>query len=277
MRLKRKVKFITLYNTFSETERNHFKLFISSPLFNGGRDYSDIIEDIESHKFKYSELTVTKANRTLWNRLSELTKLAERFLVIKSAENEKYIFDLFLLKEFRKRNLDEYFKKEIEKQLLDIKITLPATLESNIFFEINDLYLEYLKSKADDKKFEAQFREDANYKIAFFALDLLDRLIQLWERKLSKSISSDLYIESFFQTLDLKNLLVHIKKKTYPICIRSLHFGTIFITPSEILLIIRIIKMQLKSFTKNWIFFRVNTKKNFILILLSITLNFTTV
>ncbi|MBK6771927.1 MAG: hypothetical protein IPG78_07365 [Ignavibacteria bacterium] len=220
MRLKRKVKFITLYNTFSETERNHFKLFISSPLFNGGRDYSDIIEDIESHKFKYSELTVTKANRTLWNRLSELTKLAERFLVIKSAEYEKYIFDLFLLKEFRKRNLDEYFKKEIEKQLLDIKITLPATLESNIFFEINDLYLEYLKSKADDKKFEAQFREDANYKIAFFALDLLDRLIQLWERKLSKSISSDLYIESFFQTLDLKNLLVHIKKNVpnmYPV------------------------------------------------------------
>ena len=220
MRLKRKVKFITLYNTFSVTEQNHFKLFISSPLFNGGRDYTDIIKDIESHKFKYAELTVTKANRTLWNRLSELTKLAERFLVIKSVEEESLTYDSLLLKEFRKRNLDEYFKKEIEKQLQDIKITLSATLKSNVFFETNDLYLEYLKSKTDDEKYEARFREQADYKVAFFILDLLTSLIQLWERKLSNTISSELYIESFYQTLDLRNILQHIKKNVpdmYPI------------------------------------------------------------
>lgn len=220
MSLRRKIKFFTIYGTFSETERKYFKLFITSPLFNGGRDYTDIIEDIESHKFKYAELTRTKANRTLWNRLSELTKLAERFLVIKSAEEENYTYDLLLLKEFSKRNLEEYFKKEIEKLLLDIKVTLPATLKSNVFFETNDLYLDYLKSKTNNKKFEAQFSEDGNYKIAFFILDLLERLIQLWERKLSSSISSNLYIENFYQTLDLKNVLQYIKKKVpdmYPI------------------------------------------------------------
>lgn len=220
MRLKRKIKFFTIYDTFSETERKNFKIFISSPLFNGGRDYTDIIEDIESHKFKYAELTESKANRTLWNRFSELTKLAERFLVIRSAEQENYAYDLLLLKELKKRNLDDYFSKAAEKLLPEIKIALPATLKSNVFFEAGELYQDYLKSREKDMEFEDQFRDASDYKIAFFVLDLLERLIELWERKLSNSIKSDLYLEEFYQTLDIKSILPYIRSNVsemYPL------------------------------------------------------------
>lgn len=211
MKRKRKIKFLTLYDTFTETERKHFMLFVSSPLFNGGRHYTDILEDIESHRFRYLELTEMKTDRTLWNRLSELTKLAERFLVIRSAEQESYAYDLLLLKEFKKRKLDDYFRKTVEKLLPEIKVTLPVTLKSKVFFETSELYQEYLKSRTEDKEFEVQFREAGDYKMAFFILDLLERLVELWERKLSNSIESNLYLEELYNTLDIKSMLPYIK------------------------------------------------------------------
>lgn len=220
MKKKRKIKFFNLYDTFTELEKRQFRLFISSPLFNPGRKYNKILDFIESDRSVFFEFGNTGKERTLWNRLSELTKLAERFLVIKASESETVTFNTLLLRELKKRNINDYF----EKQIIDIKSELKKTLlkEMNLkeYLIVNEKYFEHLKSIASLNKFEVQFQETNNYKFALFILEFLDCLIQLWEMKTSKSIRSKIFLEEIILSLDFVKILPFIKEKVteiYPL------------------------------------------------------------
>lgn len=213
MKKKKKIKFFTLYDTFTEEERKQFKLFLSSPLFNQGRKYIKILSYIESDRTVVFEFGNTKKEQTLWNRLSELTKLAERFLVIKASETETFEYRTLLLSELKKRNLNDHF----EKQIIDLKSKLKDNLltEMNIeeYLTICEKYLEHLKSIPDLPGFEEHFRETNNYKFAFFILEFLDCLIQLWEMKTSKSITSKNFLEDILLNFDFEKILSFIKEK----------------------------------------------------------------
>lgn len=152
MKQKSKFKFFSIYNTFSETEKSEFRLLISSPLFNKEkRNYTAILNGIESDILSDSEFTETSNKRNLWNRLSELTKLAERFLVLKATEPENFSYELILLKELKKRNLDEHFEKKFTKIKTEVDNSLFSVSKVNNLLELNNLYLDYLDIKDDTK------------------------------------------------------------------------------------------------------------------------------
>lgn len=212
MKKKMKIKFFNLYDTFTEEEKRQFRLFISSPLFNQGRKYSKILNLIESDRSVLFEFRDTNKERTLWNRLSELTKLAERFFVLKASEEETPEYNFLLLSELKKRNLDVYFKKH----LLELKSVFNKTLLTNMNIEeyltVSKKYLEHLKSIPDSKKLAAEFSETNNYKFAMFILELLDYLIQLQDLKLTKSIRYKMFLEEILLAMDFNSILLFIRK-----------------------------------------------------------------
>lgn len=220
MKKKKKIKFFILYDTFTEEERRQFKLFISSPLFNQGRKYSKILSFIESDRSVFFEFGNTKKERTLWNRLSELTKLAERFFVLKASEPETPEYNSLLLSELKKRDLDDYFRKHIS----DLKSGLKNTLLRNINIEeqlsVNKRYLEHLRSIPYSDKLASEFRETNNFKFALLIFEYLEYLIELQELKLSKSLSPAIFLEDFLQHLNFDEILLFVKEKAneiYPL------------------------------------------------------------
>jgi hypothetical protein len=206
---KKKIKFVEIYGTFSEEEVKQFRLFISSRLFGDGRNYDDILSFLESGKSQPQEPGKPKMDQTIWNRLSELTKLAERFLVFKSTERASSSYELLLLKEFKRRNLNTYFEHQFSSSK---KLSQLSASNPNEFLEFNKLYLDYLKSISEPKEFKNHYRKTTDYWIASFLLELLDRLIQLMELKTIKTITAKIYLEDLFYSLNHKNIITFIRK-----------------------------------------------------------------
>lgn len=213
-RKKSKIKFFTLYNTFSDTEKNQFRHFATSPLFNGGRDYSFLLNEIETGNLSSNDSAYVSKERTIWNRLSELTKLAEKFLVVRSAESSDFEYEFLLLSELKKRGLRNYFRSEVKSFDIRINHTFPFS-KRNFFLEINKIITESMISDShpDFKKIASQIPKTNDYQIGIFLLDFLDNLIRLWLMKKDKMVTSTLFAESLFYSLNFKTLLEFIREK----------------------------------------------------------------
>jgi len=218
--LKRKIKFFKLYDTFSAEERKQFKLFVSSNLYSHGRKYLKILKYIDIDRTVFFEFGNTIKERTLWNRLSELTKLAEKFLVLIAAESESDVYNKILLSELKKRNLTDYFEKNFSDYNSELKKSLANGLKLEEYLSVNNEYLKYLNSLPDSKKFSLRFIETNNYKLAFFILSILDCLIQIKDMKNIRSITSNVPLEEILQKINFGEMLLFIKDKVsdvYPL------------------------------------------------------------
>lgn len=96
-----KIKFIQFYLNLDKQEKKDFKKFVSSGYFNKGRDFSSFLNAIETNRQKTSktgdiikllsfELSYTR--RTVWNRLHELTLLADQYIAIKEINRNELLF-----------------------------------------------------------------------------------------------------------------------------------------------------------------------------------------
>ena len=83
---KKNIKFLTVYNSFTETERNEFSIFIKIGLNGNKRNYNRILSSLIINDKGIVDIPEVNISRTRWNRLSELHLLADKFLAIKSAE-----------------------------------------------------------------------------------------------------------------------------------------------------------------------------------------------
>lgn len=102
---KKEPRFTKIFKTFSETEIQEFKEFVSLSVYSKGRNYSEFLDKAG----KYYSGNVTAENpvneRTHWNRLSELAVLAEKFLVLKNLDRNKFSAEMLLLDELSLRNI----------------------------------------------------------------------------------------------------------------------------------------------------------------------------
>ena len=96
-----KIKFIQFYSNLNKQEKKDFKKFISSGYFNKGRDFSDFLHTFEINRLKAlntgdivkmlsKELSYT--SRSVWNRLHELTSLADQYIAIKEINRNELLF-----------------------------------------------------------------------------------------------------------------------------------------------------------------------------------------
>src|SRR5215212_8460943 len=96
-------KFLLIYNDFDEFERKKFQKLALSTYFNNKRNHKRLL--VEINKFYKKNITLTGLNiteyllentgynkRALWNRLSELTGIAEYFLILNKIETDKLLY-----------------------------------------------------------------------------------------------------------------------------------------------------------------------------------------
>lgn len=135
-----KNKAAEIIKTLSDTEKKEFGQFLKSAYFNSNKNLTKLfaligknLDTIDSDKiteeFLYSKLYPGKkfSYGIMKNMMSELSGLAEKFLVINSVNTgiDSVSQKLILLKEYDKRNLDSYFLRsydKLEKYLGSIKI-----------------------------------------------------------------------------------------------------------------------------------------------------------
>ncbi len=96
-----KIKFIQYYQTLDKGALKDFKRFAGAVYFNNGRDFKDIltaVDGLKNKKLSSKEFVKSLSGalgisqRTAWNRLSELMKIAEKYIAVKGIEKNKIQF-----------------------------------------------------------------------------------------------------------------------------------------------------------------------------------------
>lgn len=133
---KEKVRFLQIYNTLSNKEQKEFKQFASINLFGNSRSYKDFFENLKQDKTGRLNFSKDFKDRTISNRLTELTKLIQTFLVMKNLQSNDFSFELSLLDELKNRKLTNYFDQRIKlfQKSISSKITNKDKLQYQIEF-----------------------------------------------------------------------------------------------------------------------------------------------
>lgn len=126
---KKNNRFIKIYDTFSSTEKKEFLEFTSIPFLNKGRNYNQFIENLDSDRddILNSGTDRSNKNKTYSNRISELTILAEKFLMLKNLEKDNFTFETLLLDELCLRNLNHFYQQRytvLKKKIMQKKPAL---------------------------------------------------------------------------------------------------------------------------------------------------------
>lgn len=134
-------KLIQLLQTFTKKEWRDFSKFVESPYFNTDRQCGQLLDVLKKELSRDSnymlsrerlerqfQKVVGKGNAQLNAKLSNLTRLAERFLAIEKFEAKPLSFKHLLLRSLFKRGLGNHFervhKKDIQLQKSPEKVSM---------------------------------------------------------------------------------------------------------------------------------------------------------
>jgi len=207
-------KLFLLLSTFSKDELEQFTLFLASPYYNNQEVFSQLFSILKpmllSEKIELTGEDIFKKlfpNRKfdakhLSNYTSRLLALAQKFIGVEAAVNEKYHIQELELKELSKRGLDKHFKStynKAEKSIKKEKLSLDSYLyqyrlkyiehefkqmnqekitETNLQAIFND-FDSYIILKKISLAFEKIAYENAyNFSLKSAFLDDLDQLVQ---------------------------------------------------------------------------------------------------
>ncbi|MFZ1320289.1 MAG: hypothetical protein WAT71_01910 [Ignavibacteria bacterium] len=209
--LKKNLKFISLYNTFTEKERIEFRLFLKNEN-EGGRNYIQIIDSIN---FNNPGATVIKGSRsriTKWNRLSELQHLAEKFLTMKSFKEKSLITRYLLMKEYEKRKLLPLFENIYITHKKNISNKPVINFEADIINSIDKLYIDHLTKNSGIKKYELKASEINDYKLGIILIDLFEFVIETWIAKKTIQTSLNTLEKDLFYTFEFEKIYSNLLK-----------------------------------------------------------------
>jgi hypothetical protein len=189
----RNFKIFQLISTFSKEEFKEFEHFIKSPSLNINRDYSQMLYTIYSYHLNWDRLnSITNkefyekifpgkpySNKTLRNRLNELTVVAKKFIILKTCENEKSHNNLMLLKGLKDRKRLGLFRSEFIKINNEIdKDSSKSHYNSEI--KLLSVYV-YLENQDYKKTFDS-FRNHTDYKLTYYLENIFEMMLELIQR-----------------------------------------------------------------------------------------------
>lgn len=200
-------KLVKILRTFSKHEMKEFEKFISSPFFNGGRNYIPFFNQLKKFypefdsekltpEYIYSQMYPGKEfnKQIIWNMTSSMVNLAEEFLMLVSLKKNKYIRDYHTAEEFWERKLTSYYYKK----LTDMESTLDK-------MGLDDNYFRY-KTQLEKGKISYYFLEDTQHLVYDHIVKEGDFTILAFMRDISDVIGSLYTSSSNFNTKFDENL-----------------------------------------------------------------------
>ncbi|MCI0449564.1 MAG: hypothetical protein L0Y79_07240 [Chlorobi bacterium] len=137
-----KIKFINFYESLSKKQRAEFRRFACSPYFNKGRSYLPVIDSINricgkelssKEVIKILSGELNSKSRTLWNRLSELMKMSEYFILTKYFEEDKTLFNNIISSYYVSNSMFNLF---VQKNKSNIKSFNNSKINLKTFYNI---------------------------------------------------------------------------------------------------------------------------------------------
>ncbi|MCB0728852.1 MAG: hypothetical protein KDD00_15415 [Ignavibacteriae bacterium] len=209
---KKNLKFTSLYNTFTETERNEFRKFLKNNY--NGRNYDQILDAIKINEQGNLKINSFKSSITIWNRFSELQHLAENFIIQKSFESKSPASRYLLMTEYRKRELFSPFQntyKTVKKEFVNKQQSDNDTVVMNA---IEKLYLENLKPISTAKQFAPKMEEYNKSKLETLVVEMLEFIITAWIHRGLKQININVFAKEIFEAVDFSKLLLILSKNS---------------------------------------------------------------
>lgn len=217
-------KFIDFFNNFSRNEKKNFIKFAGNSYFSKKRNLKPLLNklikiqtgtlndpDFDISRYLQNELSVNK--RALWNRFSELTKIAEAFLIFLNTKDNKLLSSTILLNEFSKRKLNNITRLQINPAISGIK---KEVIETDTYFDVHNIYKYISKYFSEQNNFGESakyYKLQSEYWLLHFLIVLFKQLLDTeLQKKNNLNISSELS-DKLLECIDKEKLLSIVKKE----------------------------------------------------------------
>ena len=212
---KRKIKFISLYNSFSPKEKIEFRNYLKNNTKISHRNYIRILTSLEINDGGIADIKGTDSSITRWNRFSELNLLAENFILHKSIDSENISKTGWLLKEYDKKDLLSSFKQKYTKLKNEISNMPIVNYDYNIVTQLDIINLKHLNQTVNPGKTDKIFIDIYNFRLGTFLLELLELIVELKTQRSAKLLVSDFVAEEIFSGLNIEKILPYLSGKSY--------------------------------------------------------------
>ena len=217
-------KLIQGLSLISQKEFNEFAFFSTSKYFSGQRSYSGILKVLKGlHKSNFKghsnksilELLMKDLNlskNTLQNRLSELYKIFEMFIVIRQLKFLPIDRNKILMNYYSEKNsfrLFEYVYNSSSESLKKEKISSRKMRSEFLLYELSSVKL-FLQGKS--RSFTEHFSLKSEFHIYGFLLDLLKNCIELQQQRFMGSDQNTLLPIITLKNLPVNEILEKLKK-----------------------------------------------------------------
>jgi len=223
-------KLFRILRTFTKSEFKLFEKFVNSPYFSSGRDvtgffmvlknyYPDFKTNYTNSAALHKELFEKAAynEKRIKNLIVELTKMADKFLIVNRFLNDENKKDNLLAYEYKERDLEKYFAHSLK--LIESKITKSPFNSFDSFAneeELEKLYQEYFVNMNKWVKVV----ESKNRYSEYFILTFLIRYLRiLREKRVAESAYNTHYgneaLDALLETFNAERLVNILIEKNY--------------------------------------------------------------
>ena len=175
MKIKKTLKFTTLYNSLTDSEKFEFYEYLKSSLSPKLHIPKSIIENFKPG-VNISELQLNNLrSQTIWNINSQLSKALKMYIAIKELSNDPDLNYRLIRVQLKKRNLDRLLTNKCVTRINELN---KSKIQGNSFRNLADAYMDYLQTllSDDDKKKQLEVYELYN---KYFSLSMIFELIIL--------------------------------------------------------------------------------------------------
>lgn len=206
MNRNRSISFLKKYNKFTNSEKSDFLKLANSGLFFRKRDYSGILKTLASDSETILKTKKIK-DQTKWNRCSELNKIADKFLLIKSLERNKLNESVLLSEEFLNRGLNSLFNLKFKDLIAEYSEKQILDFDYNMLYSILNNNIDYIKTEKALKKYGKNVDEISRRRMKLLLLELLQEMLNVRILRYNGSIIPETFTEVFFKSMNMSQIL----------------------------------------------------------------------
>ena len=211
MKIKKTLKFTTLYNSLTDSEKFEFYEYLKSSLSPKLHIPKSIIENFKPG-VNISELQLNNLrSQTIWNINSQLSKALKMYIAIKELSNDPDLNYRLIRVQLKKRNLDRLLTNKCVTRINELN---KSKIQGKSFRNLADAYMDYLQTllSDDDKKKQLEVYELYN---KYFSLSMIFELIILrFNNEVtsnSQKESKNYFLNDFYNCIDFGKIMELLK------------------------------------------------------------------